>query len=78
MCRSLTRLFPAGYFFTENLGRLSRVAKQLQVGMVGANTGAISQAGVPFGGVGESGFGREGSKYGQYCGLQSACAGISC
>ncbi len=54
----------AGYFFTENIARLHRVAAKLEVGMVGANTGAISQAGVPFGGVGESGFGREGSKYG--------------
>lgn len=54
----------AGYFFTENIARLHRVATKLQVGMIGANTGAISQAGVPFGGVGESGYGREGSKYG--------------
>ncbi|KAK4047508.1 hypothetical protein OIO90_006150 [Microbotryomycetes sp. JL221] len=49
----------AGYFFTENIARLHRVAAELQVGMVGANTGAISQACVPFGGVGESGSGRE-------------------
>ncbi|GAA6015792.1 hypothetical protein JCM10207_008796 [Rhodosporidiobolus poonsookiae] len=54
----------AGYFFTENISRLHRVAVALEVGMVGANTGAISQASIPFGGVKESGFGREGSKYG--------------
>ncbi|GAA5851890.1 hypothetical protein JCM3766R1_000801 [Sporobolomyces carnicolor] len=54
----------AGYFFTENIARLHRVAAALEVGMVGANTGAISQASIPFGGVKESGFGREGSKYG--------------
>ncbi|GAA5858753.1 hypothetical protein JCM1840_006542 [Sporobolomyces johnsonii] len=54
----------AGYFFTENIARLHRVAAALEVGMVGANTGAISQAAIPFGGIKESGFGREGSKYG--------------
>ncbi|GAA5825036.1 hypothetical protein JCM11251_006070 [Rhodosporidiobolus azoricus] len=54
----------AGYFFTENISRLHRVAAALEVGMVGANTGAISQAAIPFGGIKESGFGREGSKYG--------------
>jgi len=54
----------AGYFFTENLARIARVAPALEVGMVGVNTGGISQAVIPFGGVKESGFGREGSKYG--------------
>ncbi|GAA5907854.1 hypothetical protein JCM8208_001963 [Rhodotorula glutinis] len=54
----------AGYFFTENIARVHRVSAALEVGMVGVNTGLISQAGVPFGGVKESGFGREGSKYG--------------
>ncbi|GAA5916023.1 hypothetical protein JCM6882_003500 [Rhodosporidiobolus microsporus] len=54
----------AGYFFTEDISRLHRVAAALEVGMVGANTGAISQASIPFGGIKESGFGREGSKYG--------------
>ena len=41
-----------------------RVAEALQVGMVGVNTGIISTAAAPFGGVKQSGFGREGSKYG--------------
>ncbi|KAK4052096.1 hypothetical protein OIV83_002390 [Microbotryomycetes sp. JL201] len=54
----------SGYFFTENISRLHRVAAALEVGMVGANTGLISQASIPFGGVQQSGFGREGSKYG--------------
>ncbi|KAM0786709.1 hypothetical protein ACM66B_002151 [Microbotryomycetes sp. NB124-2] len=54
----------AGYFYTQNIARLNRVAKALEVGMVGANCGIISAACAPFGGVGESGFGREGSKYG--------------
>ncbi|KAK4050570.1 hypothetical protein OIO90_005037 [Microbotryomycetes sp. JL221] len=54
----------SGYFFTESMSRLHRVAAALEVGMVGANTGLISQASIPFGGIGESGSGREGSKYG--------------
>ncbi|SCV70277.1 BQ2448_1671 [Microbotryum intermedium] len=54
----------AAYIFTENIARLHRVSAALETGMVGANTGAISQAGIPFGGVKQSGFGREGSKYG--------------
>ncbi|SCZ87414.1 BZ3500_MvSof-1268-A1-R1_Chr2-2g04880 [Microbotryum saponariae] len=54
----------AAYIFTENISRMHRVSAALETGMVGANTGAISQAGIPFGGVKQSGFGREGSKYG--------------
>ena len=54
----------AGYFFSENIARVHRVSAALEVGMVGVNTGLISQAGIPFGGVQQSGFGREGSKYG--------------
>ncbi|KAF8204589.1 succinate-semialdehyde dehydrogenase [Pholiota molesta] len=50
----------AGYFFSRDVGRVWRVAEKLEVGMVGANTGIISQAVVPFGGVKESGLGREG------------------
>lgn len=59
-----TRYGLAGYFFSENVGRVMRVAKKLQCGMVGVNTGLISAAESPFGGVKESGLGREGSKYG--------------
>jgi len=50
----------AGYFFSRDSDRIWRVAEALEVGMVGANTGAISQAGIPFGGVKESGYGKEG------------------
>jgi succinate-semialdehyde dehydrogenase/glutarate-semialdehyde dehydrogenase len=54
----------ASYFYTENVRRAWRVAEQLQFGMVGLNTGSVSMEMAPFGGVKESGFGREGSKYG--------------
>ena len=54
----------AGYFFSRDLQRVHRVAEALEVGMVGVNTGIISDPAAPFGGVKESGFGREGSKYG--------------
>lgn len=54
----------AGYFFSKDVGRVHRVAQKLQVGMVGANTGKISAAEAPFGGVKESGYGKEGSLYG--------------
>lgn len=54
----------AGYFYTNDISRVFNVAEALEVGMVGVNTGAISEASLPFGGIKESGFGREGSKYG--------------
>jgi succinate-semialdehyde dehydrogenase/glutarate-semialdehyde dehydrogenase len=54
----------AGYFFSNNLQTIWRVAKELDVGMVGVNTGKISAAEAPFGGIKESGLGKEGSKYG--------------
>ncbi|UNI23483.1 succinate semialdehyde dehydrogenase NADP+ linked [Purpureocillium takamizusanense] len=54
----------AGYFFSRDLQRVHRIAEALEVGMVGINTGIISDPAAPFGGVKESGFGREGSKYG--------------
>lgn len=54
----------ASYFFSRNISRVMRVARKLQCGMVGVNTGLISAAETPFGGVNESGLGREGSKYG--------------
>lgn len=50
----------AGYFFSENVRRCIRVAEELHVGMVGINTAVISSAAMPFGGVLETGFGREG------------------
>ncbi|KAM0262885.1 hypothetical protein ACHAQJ_001476 [Trichoderma viride] len=54
----------AGYFYARDLERVHRVAEALEVGMIGVNTGIISDPVSPFGGVKESGFGREGSKYG--------------
>ncbi|KAG6985289.1 succinate-semialdehyde dehydrogenase [NADP(+)] [Physcia stellaris] len=54
----------AGYFYSNHLQRVYRVAEALEVGMVGVNTGLISDPAAPFGGVKFSGFGREGSKYG--------------
>ncbi|KAI0005049.1 succinate semialdehyde dehydrogenase [Russula compacta] len=50
----------AGYFYSRDVGRVWRVAEALEVGMVGTNTGLISQAAIPFGGIKESGIGREG------------------
>ena len=47
----------AGYFFSRDIGRVWRVAEALEVGMVGTNTGLISQAVIPFGGIKESGLG---------------------
>lgn len=54
----------AGYFFSKDVQRCYRVAEALEVGMVGVNTGLISDTAAPFGGVKESGFGREGSHLG--------------
>jgi succinate-semialdehyde dehydrogenase/glutarate-semialdehyde dehydrogenase len=54
----------AAYFFTSNIGRSWRVAEVLDYGMVGINSGLISNEVAPFGGVKQSGLGREGSKYG--------------
>lgn len=54
----------AGYFYSRDIGRIWRVAEELEVGMVGINEGMISSELIPFGGVKESGMGREGSKYG--------------
>lgn len=54
----------AGYFFSKDVTRCFRVGEALQVGMIGINTGMISQNTIPFGGVKESGFGREGGPTG--------------
>ncbi|WFD33008.1 hypothetical protein MSPP1_004065 [Malassezia sp. CBS 17886] len=54
----------AGYFYSQDVSRCFRVARALHVGMVGINTGMISQTTIPFGGVLESGFGREGAHVG--------------
>ncbi len=54
----------ASYFYTRDIGRVWRVSEALEYGMVGINTGLISTEVAPFGGMKESGIGREGSKYG--------------
>ncbi len=54
----------ASYFYSRDIGRIWRTAEQLEYGMVGINTGLISNEVAPFGGIKQSGLGREGSKYG--------------
>lgn len=67
----------AGYFFTNDVSRVWRVTEKLEYGMVGVNTGLISDVATPFGGIKESGIGREGSKYGveEYTVLKSVTMG---
>jgi succinate-semialdehyde dehydrogenase/glutarate-semialdehyde dehydrogenase len=67
----------ASYFYSRDIGRVWRVAEALEYGMVGINTGLISTEVAPFGGVKESGFGREGSKYGieEYLEIKYLCMG---
>uniref|UniRef100_A0A8D1H8K4 Succinate-semialdehyde dehydrogenase n=1 Tax=Sus scrofa TaxID=9823 RepID=A0A8D1H8K4_PIG len=67
----------AGYFYSQDLAQIWRVAEQLEVGMVGVNEGLISSVECPFGGVKQSGLGREGSKYGidEYLELKYVCFG---
>ncbi|SCV04034.1 LAMI_0H12904g1_1 [Lachancea mirantina] len=54
----------AGYFYTANIGTIMKLAEDLEVGMIGVNSSEISDAVLPFGGVKDSGLGREGSLYG--------------
>jgi succinate-semialdehyde dehydrogenase / glutarate-semialdehyde dehydrogenase len=67
----------ASYFFSRDVGRIWRVAEALEYGMVGINTGLISTEVVPFGGVKQSGLGREGSHYGieEYLEVKYLCFG---
>ena len=67
----------AGYFYSRDVGRIYRVAEAIECGMIGVNTGLISDVASPFGGVKESGFGREGSKYGidEYMTIKSVTIG---
>lgn len=67
----------AAYFYSRDIGRVFRVAQALQFGMVGINEGIISNAAAPFGGVKQSGYGREGSKYGldDYTDIKYLCLG---
>ena len=67
----------AAYFYGRDIGRVWRVAEALEFGMIGINTGLISTEVAPFGGVKESGIGREGSKYGldEYLEVKYLCLG---
>ena len=67
----------ASYFYSRDIGRIFRVGEALEYGMVGVNTGLISTAEVPFGGVKQSGLGREGSHHGidDYVEVKYLCLG---
>ena len=67
----------ASYFYSRDIGRVWRVSEGLEYGIVGINTGLISTEVAPFGGIKESGLGREGSKYGieDYLEIKYLCVG---
>jgi succinate-semialdehyde dehydrogenase/glutarate-semialdehyde dehydrogenase len=67
----------AAYFYSRDIGRIWRVADALESGMIGINSGLISTAVAPFGGVKQSGLGREGSRYGinEYVDIKYLCMG---
>ena len=67
----------AAYFYGRDINRVWRVAEALEYGIVGINTGIISTEVAPFGGVKESGLGREGSKYGieEFLEIKYLCIG---
>jgi succinate-semialdehyde dehydrogenase/glutarate-semialdehyde dehydrogenase len=67
----------AAYFYSRDLSRIMRVAAALESGMIGVNEGVISTEVAPFGGVKESGYGREGSRYGieEYMHTKYICLG---
>ncbi|MDH4563772.1 NAD-dependent succinate-semialdehyde dehydrogenase [Pseudomonas sp. BN411] len=68
----------AAYFYSRDIGRVWKIAEQLDYGMVGINTGLISNEVAPFGGVKQSGLGREGSKYGieDYLEMKYLCLAV--
>ncbi|WP_456384820.1 NAD-dependent succinate-semialdehyde dehydrogenase [Desulfolithobacter sp.] len=67
----------ASYFYSQDVSRVWRVAEALEYGMVGINTGIMSSEAAPFGGIKESGIGREGSRYGidEYLEIKYLCLG---
>ncbi|HWS78226.1 MAG TPA: aldehyde dehydrogenase family protein, partial [Thermomonas sp.] len=67
----------ASYFYSRDVGRIFRVAEALEYGMVGINVGILATEHVPFGGVKQSGLGREGSHHGinDYVELKYLCLG---
>ncbi|MCU0599302.1 MAG: NAD-dependent succinate-semialdehyde dehydrogenase [Desulfobacterales bacterium] len=68
----------AAYLFTKDISRVWRISEDLEYGMVGINTGIMSNEAAPFGGMKQSGFGREGSKYGieEYLEIKYLCMNI--
>jgi succinate-semialdehyde dehydrogenase/glutarate-semialdehyde dehydrogenase len=68
----------ASYFYARDVGRVMRVAERLEFGMVGINTGVISTEVAPFGGIKQSGLGREGSRFGidDYLVVKYLCVGL--
>ena len=73
-----TELGLAAYFYSRDLGRVWRVSEALEYGIVGVNSGIISTAVAPFGGVKQSGLGREGSRYGigEYLEIKYVCVDV--
>lgn len=67
----------AAYFYTQDMRRVDRVSRALEAGVIGLNEGAVASEAAPFGGVKESGYGREGSKYGldDYLAIKYICQG---
>jgi succinate-semialdehyde dehydrogenase / glutarate-semialdehyde dehydrogenase len=67
----------AAYFYSQDLRRIERISRALEAGIVGINEGALASEAAPFGGVKESGYGREGSKYGldDYLSIKYLCQG---
>ena len=67
----------ASYFYSRDIGRIYRVAEALEYGMVGINVGVIATEHVPFGGIKQSGLGREGSSHGmdEYLEMKYLCMG---
>ena len=68
----------ASYFYSRDIGRVWRVAEALEFGMVGVNTGLMTNEVAPFGGVKQSGLGREGSSWGvdEYLEMKYVCIGL--
>ena len=68
----------AAYFYGRDIGRVFRVSEALDYGMIGVNTGLVATSVAPFGGMKESGIGREGSKYGleEFLEVKYVCLGV--
>lgn len=69
----------ASYFYSRDVAKIFRVAEELECGMIGVNTGAISTEVAPFGGIKQSGFGREGSRKGadDYLEIKYLCLDVN-